>query len=821
MIAICRALYLATLAGFFSLSTHSAHAQAWDGGGVDDDWATADNWSTNILPTVTGVATIYTAADVVVSGTQTVGRVNLGVGGLDSSLTVTGTGSLTFNTGSNYRLRQFWSTGAGASTSTVNVTGGTLNAYDGVDVSNNAAADQQAIFNVTAGGTATITNGNFDYTSTNGGVYSVLVDGGGSTLTVSGSTTIDPSGTLTISNGGTFTTGSGTITGVVAGAGGTFVQDGVGGTTTLSGTNTFTGNTTVTNGTLEIGGSGRVGDYTGSISIASGAVYQYSSDQMGANGGNPNRFGGAISGAGTFVVDTATGSVLTRGEVSVATIEIKSGTLIQQANASSLGSAGTTVYLGDTTGSADATIEYSGGAGERTQKTAIIVRNGSTGTKTLTGITSPIDNTDITLNDNLTLASKQHNNNDRLLTFGGVISGNGGLIIDDVPSGNGDQGLVVLSNADNNTYTGATVVDSGVLREVTVGNGTAAGSNTTDWGRSSSGTTINTGATLVIDTSSMTDNRSRVDVGTITVNSGATLELAHNSTNLGVDKFIWTGGSILGDGTMRKTGAAYADIAWVNSSTSLDAFNGLIDVDEGTLAVNPGNAATIGSGNADLDVASGATFDLRTGTFQIDALDGSGTITNSGGDGNTLTIGNNDGSGTFSGVITQTDPDAFSLVKNGTGIQTLSGINTHTGGTTLNSGSLHLGAIGAAGTGTLTLSGGTLTALGTNTAQTNDIVVTAATTTAIFSDSSSDNRYTGNISGSGTLNFGGTGSGQGTGTVRIYNLDDFTGTIHHAAGSAALFMEPGSQTQATTAKIFTSGATNGPKHSFSWRVGNW
>jgi fibronectin-binding autotransporter adhesin len=937
MIATCRALYLATLAGFFSLSTHNAHAQAWDGGGVDDDWATADNWSTNILPTVTGVATIYTAADVVVSGTQTVGRVNLGVGGLDSSLTVTGTGSLTFNTGSNYRLRQFWSTGAGASTSTVNVTGGTLNAYDGVDVSNNAAADQQAIFNVTAGGTATITNGNFDYTSTNGGVYSVLVDGGGSTLTVSGSTTIDPSGTLTISNGGTFTTGSGTITGVVAGAGGTFVQDGVGGTTILSGENTFDGNYTVTNGTLTIGGSGKIGDYDGDITVASGATFEYASDQ---NGSGSNRIKGTISGDGAFVVDAGTGSITTRGEVSVPTIEIKSGRLIQEANLSSLGSAETTVYLGDTTGSADATIEYSGGAGTRTTKTAIIVQAGSTGTKSLTGITSAIDNTDITLNDNLTLASKQHNNNDRLLTFGGVISGNGGLIIDDVPNGNGDQGLVVLSNAENNTYTGATVVDSGLLveqvsadvdaaiwtrttsattiedgatlrldttnqssagskqaigtitvnaggtlelltvasggsqpsiwqrngastligdgtlvksgsgmqgiawtatsvsniaqfngaiqvdegrlifdpgntsavgsgnndvsvasgaeldvrtgtlaideldgagtvlnsngtgsntlslgnnngggtfsgvisqvdpdafsvvkngsgtqilsgantyngtttvndgelridniesgaytgaiivnggtlREVTAYTGAEQGSNTTDYARAASSTTINSGGTYVLDTSSMIDNRSRVDVGTIIVNSGGVLEIAHASSNLNTDNYIWSGGSVSGDGTIRKTGAAYADVAWSSpSGDSLDSFNGLIDVDQGTLAVNvrgnSNNGGIAGSGNADLDIASGATFDLRGGTFNIDALDGSGTIENSSGVGNTLSIGNNNGSGTFSGNITQVDADAFDLVKNGSGTQTLSGANSHTGTTTVSGGTLAL-----------------------------------------------------------------------------------------------------------------------------------
>ena len=136
-------------------------------------------------------------------------------------------------------------------------------------------------------------------------------------------------------------------------------------------------------------------------------------------------------------------------------------------------------------------------------------------------------------------------------------------------------------------------------------------------------------------------------------------------------------------------------------------------MDQGTLAVNTrgnsNNGGVAGSGNADLDIASGATFDLRSGDFKIDALDGSGTIENSSGVGNTLSIGNNDGSGTFSGNITQVDADAFDLVKNGSGTQTLSGANAYTGTTTINAGTLSLASGSShSGSGDYTVNGGIL-----------------------------------------------------------------------------------------------------------------
>ena len=706
MIATCRALYLATLAGFFSLSTHSAQAANWVGvaGG---DWNVTSNWANGSLPTSSELAGIYENG-AVVTDTQTVGRVNVGDGisDFDSYLTITSTGSLSLSTASGSILRQNWGgTAGGTGGSTINVDGGTLSASRGMQ--SGTAAGLYATLNVTNGGSVTIDNGNLNYTSSNGAARTVVVDGAGSSLTVSGQTLLNGTtpGTLAISNGGIFTTGSGTISGVVSGTVGTFVQDGVGGTTILSGENTFDGNYTVTNGTLTIGGSGKIGDYDGDITVASGATFEYASDQ---DGSSSNRVKGTISGDGAFVVDAGTGSITTRGEVSVPTIEIKSGKLIQQANLSSLGSAGTTVYLGDTTGSADATIEYSGGAGERTQKTAIIVQAGSTGTKSLTGITSAIDNTDITLNDNLTLAAKQHGDNDRLLTFGGVISGTGGLTIDDVPNSNGDQGVVVLSNAENNTYTGATVVDSGLLVEQV-----SAAVNGDVWTRTTSATTIENGATLRLDTTNQSSGNSKQAIGTITVNAGGTLELLTEASG-GGQPSIWQrngASTLIGDGTLVKSGTGMQGIAWTATSVSnISQFDGAIQVDGGRLIFDPGNTNAVGSGNNDVSVASGAELDVRTGTLAIDALDGAGTVMNSNGTGsNTLSLGNNNGGSTFSGVISQVDSDAFSVVKNGTGTQILSGANTYNGTTTVNDGELTINNIeSGAYTGAIIVNGGTL-----------------------------------------------------------------------------------------------------------------
>ena len=72
-----------------------------------------------------------------------------------------------------------------------------------------------------------------------------------------------------------------------------------------------------------------------------------------------------------------------------------------------------------------------------------------------------------------------------------------------------------------------------------------------------------------------------------------------------------------------------------------------------------------------------------------------------------LTVGGNNASTTFAGIISDTG-GAGSIVKAGSGVWTLTGANTYGGGTTVTAGTLQLGTGGSlASTGALTVNGGT------------------------------------------------------------------------------------------------------------------
>ena len=157
---------------------------------------------------------------------------------------------------------------------------------------------------------------------------------------------------------------------------------------------------------------------------------------------------------------------------------------------------------------------------------------------------------------------------------------------------------------------------------------------------------------------------------------------------------------------------------------------------------------------------------------------------------------------TLSGVISGTG----ALTKSSTGTLTLSGTNTYTGGTTLNAGTLIVSGNEAIGTGTLTLAGGTLRT--DSTASTINEAIVVSGTTAVFRGSAGLT-LSGDISGAGTLNFGGSGSGQANGWFSVNdNLDGFTGTISfEAAGSGNYLLFGGAVN--TAAKLELSGVTNG------------
>lgn len=620
-------------------------------------------------------------------------------------------------------------------------------------------------------GTVTFTDANnYGDTIVNGGTLALsgngsigtqdIVVGAAGTLDVSGANH-DTTGTSLAGNGSVLLGGNDlnltnahdTFSGTIAGQGGLNVS---GGTQTLAGANTYSGGTTVSNGgTVAIGNDNALG--SGPLVLNHGTLDTLADVTSSRD----------ISVVGSGTVKTEAGTTFAHaGDVSGSGDFIKNGagTLVQTGDLDHTGATivngGTLVLDGTHNTYAGGTVVNGGGVLQVSSDDNLGNANGGL---TLNGATLHASDTMATSrNVALNGAGSFVNDAGDTLTLGGTVSGNGMLV-------HTGQGTLVL--AGNNTYTGGTTIgsqsrveisqdsnlgnasgdirlDNGTLH--TTGNVDAsrnivlspnggtidADGNTqfaTTGGIGGDGTLYKTGdGTLRVDGNANQTGGVVVSDGTLVLNgtngymgstsilAGATLQVnsgAALGSSLG-------GGLIVAGGTLATTGN-------VDTSKQIGMFGGLtFDVGANTTTavhgdvLGTGPVVKTGQGTLVLDHANGFSGDTRidNGTLQIasDAnLGTGGQLIFNGGSLHTtgdMTSSRNlalqhdasvavdagtqmSTSGTVSG--------AGGLVKNGAGVLSISGVASHTGGTTVNDGTLILSGNNTY-TGGNTLNGGTL-----------------------------------------------------------------------------------------------------------------
>ena len=242
-----------------------------------------------------------------------------------------------------------------------------------------------------------------------------------------------------------------------------------------------------------------------------------------------------------------------------------------------------------------------------------------------------------------------------------------------------------------------------------------------------------------------------------------------NSTNAAMNRWQSNAPTISGAGTFLRTGSAYIYFASGGTAVTFNqAAGGLADFEAGQSTY-----AKTTIGNLGGLTINNATFGTQ-GDAYFDALNGDGTYSNNGS--GTLYVGVNGGSGTFSGVIQ--NGSGQNLVKQGAGVQILSGANTYAGTTAVNGGTLRAGAANtlpsttavtlAATSGvTLDLNGNSQSIASLAGGGTSGGNVTLGSGTLTINGSSSTT-FSGGISGTGGLTLSGSGTLALPGAGNIY-----------------------------------------------------
>ena len=511
-------------------------------------------------------------------------------------------------------------------------------------------------------------------------------------------------------------TTNGTYAGALSGTGSLTVMNNAGAGLILTGTNSYSGGTTI-GGTVSVSSDANLGAASGGLAIDLGTLRSLASFAstrditLGVQGGTFDTNGftstqnGAITGAGRLT-KTGSGTLILTGNNSYS-----GGTTVSAGTLS-----GTTTSLqGNIVNNAQLVFDQStlGTYAGVISGTGSLVKDGG-GTVILTGANSYSGSTTIndgTLQGDTTSLHGNITDNGILVfdqlaadSYSGVISGTGSLT---------KQGAGTLILTGTNRYSGGTTVSAGTLQGSVTGlqgnivnnaavvfdQGSSFGNYRGDMSGSGS-LTLASGSVFLAGTSSYTGGTT-IDSGAIL--SGTTASLQASIVNNGIVGFEQASdgtfaGAISGTGGLYKLGTGTVTLAGNNS------YAGGTSIDGGALAV---------SSNSNLGDVSGGLF-FYGGTLKfLTNFDSDRTIGLGAGGIGIIGLPPLPASGTFdtnghdltlSGVIS----GPYGLIKAGAGTLTLSAANTYAGGTTVNAGTLKLGAGGSlAATGALAVNGGT------------------------------------------------------------------------------------------------------------------
>ncbi len=662
-------------------------------------------------------------------------------------------------------------------------------------------------------------------------------------LTISG--TID-NDTFNLSLDGA---GDMTISGIISDTGG-LIKDG-NGTATLTGVNTYSGTTTVNDGVLEIEDASALGTTGTGTTVTSGgtlaldtgiivgaeALTLNGTGEGGTEGALRNTAGsnewqGAVDLGSAATINSTAGSLDISGNIDNQTFDLTvngagdttfSGVLsdtgdLVKAGTGTLTLSGTNTYTGVTTiqagtidvqntdalgGTGSGTVVQSGGTLEVSAIAANMAAepltingtgvggvNGAlhwtdAGTDQWTGnITLGSDSLividagnmrfsgDIDLNgNNLTM----DNDVTARMNGGAIFTGTGDLIKEGI-------GTFRIEGGGVNDYVGDTTVNTGRLRlagaagttkitgDLFIGDGVGA-----------------TGADRVI----LGSANHIADTSAVTINSTGRLDLNNNNETIGsltgatatAQVFLGSGTLTVGDATsttfagiISETGALVKEGTGTLTLSGVNTFTGTTTINDGSLSISAdsGLGTAPGAPTPGHLIFDGGTLN-NSATFTLDSnrgIDlqaGGGTFDTD--FGTTLTYG---------GVMAGTGD----LTKDGTGTLTLSGVNTYSGSTTINDGTLSISAdsnLGAApGTATpghLTFDGGTLNTTATFTLDSNRGIALNAGGGTIETDAATTLTYGGIMAGSGTFDK------TGTGTLILDGVNTYTGLTTVQAGT--------------------------------------